>query len=41
MTRETLGEEEAAAAKAKPAPVQTRSTLAERAARAAQPQAAD
>ena len=41
VTRETLGEEEAAAAKAKPAPVQTRSTLAERAARAAQPQAAD
>src|SRR3546814_7727020 len=35
VTRETLGAEAAAAAKAKPAPVQTRSTLAERAARAA------
>jgi hypothetical protein len=33
VTRETLGEEAAAAAKQKPAPVQTRSTLAERAAR--------
>lgn len=40
VTRETLGEEAAAAAKKKPAPVQTRSTLAERAARgpAATPQ---
>lgn len=36
VTRETLGEEEAAAAKQKPAPVQTRSTLAERAARVRQ-----
>lgn len=34
VTRETLGEEAAAAAKKKPAPVQARSTLAERAARA-------
>ncbi len=33
VTRETLGEAEAAAAKQKSAPVQTRSTLAERAAR--------
>ena len=33
VTRETLGEEAAAAAKKKPEPVQTRSTLAERAAR--------
>lgn len=41
VTRETLGEEEAAAAKAKPAPVQTRSTLAERAARGAPPKPAD
>ena len=41
VTRETLGEEEAAAVKAKPLPVQTRSTLAERAARAPQPKAAD
>jgi len=39
VTRETLGEEEAAAAKKKPVPVQTRSTLAERAARGAQPKA--
>ncbi len=37
VTRETLGEEEAAAAKRKPEPVQVRSTLAERAARAPQP----
>ena len=41
VTRETLGAEAAAAAKAKPAPVPTRSTLAERAARGAQPKAAD
>ncbi|MDT7530278.1 hypothetical protein OVY29_16585 [Sphingopyxis sp. SE2] len=41
VTRETLGEEAAAAAKEKPAPVQTRSTLAERAARGAPPKAAD
>ena len=41
VTRETLGEEAAAAAKKKPAPVQVRSTLAERAARGAQPKAAD
>ena len=41
VTRETLGEEAAAAAKKKPAPVQLRSTLAERAARGAQPRAAD
>ena len=41
VTRETLGEEAAAAAKAKPAPVPTRSTLAERAARGAQPKTAD
>ena len=41
VTRETLGAEAAAAAKAKPAPVQTRSTLAERAARGPQPEAAD
>ena len=40
VTRETLGEEAAAAAKEKPAPVQTRSTLAERAARGAPPKAA-
>ena len=33
VTRETLGEEAAAAAKKKPVPVTTRSTLAERAAR--------
>lgn len=39
VTRETLGEEAAAAAKKKPEPVQTRSTLAERAARGAQPKA--
>lgn len=37
ITRETLGEEGAAAAKKKPAPPQTRSTLAERAARGPQP----
>ncbi len=37
VTRETLGEEAAAAAKKKPAPVQTRSTLAERAARGPAP----
>ena len=41
VTRETLGEEAAAAAKKKPEPVQVRSTLAERAARGAQPKAAD
>ena len=41
VTRETLGEEAAAAAKKKPAPVQTRSTLAERAARGPAPKAAD
>jgi hypothetical protein len=41
VTRETLGEEAAAAAKKRPAPVATRSTLAERAARDAQPKAAD
>ncbi|QCB56578.1 hypothetical protein E5675_20465 [Sphingopyxis sp. PAMC25046] len=41
VTRETLGEEAAAAAKKKPAPAQTRSTLAERAARGAPPKAAD
>jgi len=41
VTRETLGEEAAAAAKKKPEPVQIRSTLAERAARSAQPEAAD
>ena len=41
VTRETLGEEAAAAAKKKPEPVATRSTLAERAARGAQPKAAD
>ncbi|WP_447758050.1 hypothetical protein [Sphingopyxis fribergensis] len=35
VTRETLGEEAAAAAKKKPAPAQVRSTLAERAARGA------
>ena len=37
----TLGEEAAAAAKKKPEPVQIRSTLAERAARGAQPKTAD
>ncbi|MBA3939686.1 MAG: hypothetical protein C0520_00590 [Sphingopyxis sp.] len=37
VTRETLGEEEAAAAKKKPEPAQLRSTLAERAARGPQP----
>lgn len=41
VTRETLGDEEAAAAKKKPVPVQTRSTLAERAARGAAPKPAD
>ena len=41
VTRETLGEEAAAAAKEKPEPAQLRSTLAERAARGARPQAAD
>lgn len=41
VTRETLGDEAAAEAKKKPAPVQVRSTLAERAARGAQPKAAD
>ena len=41
VTRETLGEEAAAAAKKKPEPAQIRSTLAERAARSAQPEAAD
>lgn len=41
VTRETLGEEAAAAAKKKPEPVQIRSTLAERAARGARPKAAD
>ena len=41
VTRETLGEEAAAEAKRKPAPGQVRSTLAERAARGAQPKAAD
>ncbi|HET6523362.1 hypothetical protein [Sphingopyxis sp.] len=41
VTRETLGEEAAAAAKEKPAPVQTRSTLAERAARGTPPKPAD
>ena len=41
VTRETLGEEAAAAAKKKPEPVQLRSTLAERAARGAQPEAAN
>lgn len=41
VTRETLGEEAAAAAKKKPAPVATRSTLAERAARDAHPKAVD
>ncbi len=40
VTRETLGEEAAAAAKKKPEPVQVRSTLAERAARGAQPEKA-
>lgn len=39
VTRETLGDEAAAEAKKKPAPVQTRSTLAERAARGPQPAA--
>ncbi len=38
VTRETLGEEAAAAAKKRPEPVQTRSTLAERAARGPAPQ---
>lgn len=38
VTRETLGEEAAAAAKKRPEPVQTRSTLAERAARRPVPQ---
>ena len=37
VTRETLGDEAAAEAKKKPAPVQTHSTLAERAARGPQP----
>lgn len=41
VTRETLGDEAAAEAKKKPAPVQVRSTLAERAARGAQSKAAD
>ncbi|ALH82741.1 hypothetical protein [Sphingopyxis macrogoltabida] len=41
VTRETLGAEEAAAAKKKPAPSQARSTLAERAARGAPPAPAD
>ena len=41
VTRETLGEEAAAAAKKKPEPALARSTLAERAARGAQPEAAD
>ncbi|WP_332817303.1 hypothetical protein [Sphingopyxis sp.] len=41
VTRETLGAEAAAAAMKKPEPPKTRSTLAERAARGPQPQAAD
>ncbi|WP_294031835.1 hypothetical protein [Sphingopyxis sp.] len=41
VTRETLGEEAAAAAKKKPEPVRQRSTLAERAARGPQSKSAD
>lgn len=41
VTRETLGEEAAAAAKKKPEPVPQRSTLAERAARGPQSKSAD